>query len=398
MVSSTNLNMPTTAVLESNGYIPNSWNFWDNNFIGSTNRSMPTTATIESDGYISNSWDYWSVDQVSSININMPSTAIEINADSVTICNEATSATQTVTGSLTGTTVWGSNPYTQDSDFAVAAVHAGLVAPGATATITKNFVGYLQNYSGTTANGVTTTNWTTGWCGVEISLASGGGGGGGGGGTGGGSDGSGYNSVNFDGSSYLNGVIPALGTGDFTVECWVLFTDATENRVVWQISTTTGGLKYPANPNGLLLRVQNNSLFMVAGGVGEGGGGTMAIVTTNTWYHLVISRINGSTKLTINGEDNVSVGGDYISYGGNFAIGGGYGSQYLSKSFISNFRIVRGSGVYPSGVSVPTSPLTAITNTALLTCQSESIVDKSINNVTITNVGNAFTSTLNPFL
>lgn len=102
---------------------------------------------------------------------------VSINAGSVTICNEATSATQTVTGSLTGTTVWGSNPYTQDSDFAVAAVHAGLVAPGATATITKTFVGYLQNYSGTTANGVTTTNWTTGWCGVQISLASGGGGG-----------------------------------------------------------------------------------------------------------------------------------------------------------------------------------------------------------------------------
>lgn len=38
----------------------------------------------------------------------------------------------TVTGSTTGGTVWGSNPYTIDSDMDRAALHAGIVDNGLT--------------------------------------------------------------------------------------------------------------------------------------------------------------------------------------------------------------------------------------------------------------------------
>ena len=79
---------------------------------------------------------------------------------------------QTVTGSLTGTPVYGSNPYSDDSDFNVAVVHAGLISAGQTATIKKTSVGYSYNFVGTTANGVTTEDYEAGWCGVTISLVS----------------------------------------------------------------------------------------------------------------------------------------------------------------------------------------------------------------------------------
>ncbi|EKE19486.1 MAG: hypothetical protein ACD_8C00151G0002 [uncultured bacterium] len=76
-----------------------------------------------------------------------------------------------VTGATTGATTWGSGPYTDDSNIATAAVHAGLIAVGETATIKRASAGSLSNYTGTTANGVTTSSWTSEWCGVNLSKA-----------------------------------------------------------------------------------------------------------------------------------------------------------------------------------------------------------------------------------
>jgi hypothetical protein len=75
-----------------------------------------------------------------------------------------------ITGSTSGSTVWGSNPYTDDSDFSVAAVHAGLVLPGETKYIRLTEVGELTGYTGTTKNGVTTKAWDTPWNGLYITL------------------------------------------------------------------------------------------------------------------------------------------------------------------------------------------------------------------------------------
>jgi len=74
-----------------------------------------------------------------------------------------------VTGAENGA-VWGSNPYTDDSSFGVAAVHAGLIDIGETATIEPFDVQYYLSYSGTQANGVSTSDWNSGWCGYKIRL------------------------------------------------------------------------------------------------------------------------------------------------------------------------------------------------------------------------------------
>jgi LCCL domain len=79
----------------------------------------------------------------------------------------------TVTGRLTGGTVWGSNPYTTDSDWNVAAVHAGLVSVGETAEIQKILPAGDTYFPGSTSNGITTTSWNSYWCGVVITRANG---------------------------------------------------------------------------------------------------------------------------------------------------------------------------------------------------------------------------------
>ena len=69
-----------------------------------------------------------------------------------------------------------------------------------------------------------------------------------------------------------------------------------------------------------------------------------------------------------------------------------------SQAF-SNLRIVKGTAVYTSNFTPQNSALTAITNTKLLTCQNStgSITDASSSNHTITVNGDAAASSQIPF-
>jgi hypothetical protein len=64
---------------------------------------------------------------------------------------------------------------------------------------------------------------------------------------------------------------------------------------------------------------------------------------------------------------------------------------------ISNLRLVKGTAVYTSNFTPPTAPLTAITNTSLLTCQNATFIDNSTNAFAITVNGNAQPVANNPF-
>lgn len=75
----------------------------------------------------------------------------------------------TVTGKLNGA-VWGSGPYTDDSDFGVVVVHAGLAEVGQTVTLVPSAIAYYLSFPGSTANGVTTNDWLSGWCGYNVSM------------------------------------------------------------------------------------------------------------------------------------------------------------------------------------------------------------------------------------
>jgi hypothetical protein len=63
-----------------------------------------------------------------------------------------------VTGALEGQ-VWGSNPYTRDSNMGVAAVHAGLVKPGKSCVVRVCVVAAPDKYEASERNGVTTTEY-----------------------------------------------------------------------------------------------------------------------------------------------------------------------------------------------------------------------------------------------
>ena len=129
-------------------------------------------------------------------------------------------------------------------------------------------------------------------------------------------------------------------------------------------------------------------------------------VTLNAWNHLAIYRIGNAWYSSLNGTIttlSASLSGAVTNNAANWNIGG---NNYASGSiigYLSNFRLVIGSSVYTStSAPVPTAPLTNITNTVLLTCQSNRFVDNSTANsgsgFPITVSGNTSVVPFSPFL
>ena len=101
----------------------------------------------------------------------------------------------------------------------------------------------------------------------------------------------------------------------------------------------------------------------------------MSNMALNRWYHIALVR-NGSGannfKAYVDGIQTLQTTAFDIHAGtGGLHIGGYNGAAAQDPPIIiSNFRIVNGSSVYTSNFTPPTAPLTNVTNTKLLCCQS----------------------------
>jgi len=80
-------------------------------------------------------------------------------------------------------------------------------------------------------------------------------------------------------------------------------------------------------------------------------------------------------------------------------IGAGSGDvASLTNGFISNARVVKGTALYTANFTPPSAPLTDVTNTKLLCCQSNtSAIAAAVTPGTITANGNASATNFNPF-
>lgn len=143
----------------------------------------------------------------------------------------------------------------------------------------------------------------------------------------------------------------ALGTGNFTVECWVNKLD-TNHRGIWQISSTAGGLQ--ASTSNLALGYQTGVWQIYRNGNSESASYS---ITPNTWYHTAVVRNSGTTKLYVNGTEVISVA-DTNNYTGTYmVIGGYYDTSYLHNGYIDDLRITRGYARYTSNFTPPTAAL-----------------------------------------
>ncbi len=203
----------------------------------------------------------------------------------------------------------------------------------------------------------------------------------------------GSGSVKFDGSNsgYLS--ISSTSTldlaSDYTVEMFLYNDGAGSTLRVFNNApgTTPSGYFY----------VYTNGTNIVMYNADAGSLVTVGTLPAGAWFHLAISRSGSTTRVFVNGTQSHSYTGTTNFTNNGWFIGGGPDSEFNDIN-ISNFRVVTGTALYTSGFTPPTSELTAVTNTALLTCQgSDFFADNSSNSLTITKNGGPTFANFGPF-
>ena len=201
----------------------------------------------------------------------------------------------------------------------------------------------------------------------------------------------GVGSVLFNGTSqFLSATLSAaLGTGAYTIECWINSNSLYNGKSYSGIfdsrtsGTDAGGvsLYFQASGTSLVYRIGATNAITI----------DASVLSPNTWYHMAVSKKGSLVTLYING---VSVGTATNSANSSntlFNIGKTFDPFYFN-GYISNFRITAGIPVYPSNPTFtpPTGTLPALRNTQLLLdaqISSTYITDTSNNNFTLTPTG-----------
>lgn len=198
----------------------------------------------------------------------------------------------------------------------------------------------------------------------------------------------------FDGTGdYLSipdNAVFDFGTENYTVEGWMYITGTSRYQIFYHHADNATW------SNGVTLATDNGPVF------GFWWNNSLQIstpVTLNTWYHVALTRVGNLHTLYMNG---VSVGTYSVSATYAPTNNVGIGAQasnglYPFQGYISNIRVLKGTALYTSNFTPPTTQLTAITNTSLLTCQSNRLRDASTNNFTITRNGDVAVSSFGPF-
>ena len=187
--------------------------------------------------------------------------------------------------------------------------------------------------------------------------------------------------VEFDGSTeYLSIADSAdlrLGTGTFTIEAWIYphTVSPTYNSSIVVKGSSSAAATWQfdiSNISKLRFQYDASSSFS-----------SSSSLVANVWTHVAVVREGtgtNETKLYINGvlDTTGTVASDFsttdtMKIGRNR--GGGTDTYY--NGYISNLRIIKGTALYTSDFTPPSSPLTAVTNTTLLCCQGATNVDAS---------------------
>ena len=210
-------------------------------------------------------------------------------------------------------------------------------------------------------------------------------------------DGQEYSAASHLGSASLDGTGDFLsvgdhadfefGSGDFTMEAWIYLTGYSNSYGGYYAGGIMG--KDSASNRSFTFSVVATSnsytglqLYLFNGGTSTSTIGT-ASMGLNQWYHVAATRASGTVKLFLNGTQ-IQSGTNSTNIDNTtspFVVGASssYSNyEYRLNGNISDARVVKGTAVYTSNFTPPTSPLTAVTNTKLLVQSTDAgIIDKS---------------------
>jgi len=196
-----------------------------------------------------------------------------------------------------------------------------------------------------------------------------------------------------------------FGSGNWTIETWVKRTSGSGfSTYTWFYSKAAGMLTGQLGPVLLSMEDLGNNEFYFQVNLSKDGNNyqfskrSITPIPFNTWTHVAIVRNGTTIQGYINGYADPSLSdteftGALVTNTELPQIGKAYnGAGALFGGALSNFRIVKGTAVYTSNFTPSTTPLTAISGTSLLTCQSSTIVDNSANGFTLTPTGTVVVS------
>ena len=160
-----------------------------------------------------------------------------------------------------------------------------------------------------------------------------------------------------------------FGTGDFTIEFFVFFYSLTSYQTPMSAGYNDSG--------GMAIQTGNaNGKFTFYSGGSAKVAETTSDAEANKWYHIAFSRQSGTLRVFRNGvQTGTASDSTNLNRVGNILIGSD--QDFNIDGLLSNFRLVKGTSLYNSNFTPPASALTAVTNTTLLTLQSNRFVDNS---------------------
>ena len=182
-----------------------------------------------------------------------------------------------------------------------------------------------------------------------------------------------YSAATYGGSGYFNGSTDWLsapsnaafsfGTGDFTIEYWLFPISFSTSPTLVDLrnidSSPTGYSDYYSTAGKFNIYIPYSTIYT-----------SSATLATNTWTHVAVARQGTTIRVFINGvlDGTVSNSTNFTdTYCGLYrGWGSGGGGNYFN-GYGSNLRIVKGTAIYTSSFTPPTTPLTAVSGTSLLT-------------------------------
>jgi hypothetical protein len=170
-----------------------------------------------------------------------------------------------------------------------------------------------------------------------------------------------------------------FGTGDFTVEFWMKSQKSDQWLLLIDQQYQAQGISIWVNPTNQLIYYPNSSTPAL----------TSQALPMTDWIHVALVRSSGTTKFYVNGVWNSTSYSDSQNFNTNLPFKMGSDYSPASYGYLGFFRDVRvtDTAVYSADFTPPTEPLTEISGTKLLTCQSSNFKDVSTTPHTITVVG-----------
>ena len=153
----------------------------------------------------------------------------------------------------------------------------------------------------------------------------------------------GNSSIYFDGvGDYLTSATTSetmeLGTGDFTLECWLYPTSTSGYSIIFDHGATVSDISFG-------LKATTLQPYLYTGGFAINGSSNAQL---NVWQHIALVRNSGTITIYLNGIGIGSTSTVYNYTAQNFMIGGAHDGLSFFMGYMQDFRITKGLARYTS--------------------------------------------------